>query len=327
MYLIRHDSGGGSPSGALTVLAVSGQVVAAGGPALGGLLIDFGGWQATFALNVPLALLCLVFGLARLPGGGERRRVRLDLPGMVLFAVLMTAFLLFLMSPARWYLAVAAAGAGAGFAVRELRVAEPFIDLRVLGGNVPLLVTFCRTLLTFTVSYAFLFGFTQWLEHGRGLSPTMAGLVLLPMFVTAIAVSAVTGRQAEVRGKLVAGGVAQVLGCALLLFVDGGTPVWQLVGISVVVGVPQGLNALGNQNAMYYQADPARVAASAGLLRTFSYIGAMLAGAAGGALFGTGADTDGLRELSWFMLGSAVLFLAASVFDRSLRGVSVREQT
>jgi MFS family permease len=327
MYLIRHDSGGGTPSGALTVLAISGQVVAAVGPALGGLLIDLGGWQATFTVNVPLALLCLGFGVARLPAGGGRRRVPLDLAGMGLFAVALTALLLFLMSPGRWYLGVAAVAVGIGFAARELRVADPFIDLRVFGGNVPLMVTFGRTLLTFVVSYSFLFGFTQWLEHGRELSATVAGLVLLPMFVVAIVVSTITGRRAEVRGKLLVGGAAQVLACGTLLFVHGGTPVWALIGISALIGVPQGLNALGNQNAMYHQADPARVGASAGLLRTFSYLGAMLAGAAGGALFGHGADSAGLHELAWLMLGSAVLFLTATVFDPSLRRVSVPART
>lgn len=325
MYLIRHDSGEGTPSGPLTVLAVSGQVVAAVGPALGGVLIDVGGWQATFLVNVPLALLCLVFGATRLPGGGRRRRVRLDLPGMGLFAVALTALLVFMMSPGRWYLALVAAVVGAGFAARELRVADPFVDLRVLGGNWPLLATFWRTLLTFTVSYSFLFGYTQWLEHGRGLSPTVAGLVLLPMFVVAIVVSTITGRHPRVRAKLLVGGATLVTACALLLVVHAGTPVAALAGLSAVVGVPQGLNSLGNQNAMYHQADPARVAASAGLLRTFSYLGAMLAAAAGGVLFGHGADTDGLHELAWLMLGCAVLFLVASVVDRSLRLVGADE--
>ncbi|GAB3448473.1 MFS transporter [Actinophytocola sediminis] len=325
MYLIRHD-GGANPSGALTVLAVSGQAVAAGGPPLGGLLIDVGGWQATFLVNVPLAALCLVYGARRLPGGGRRpaQRVPLDLPGMGLFAVALTALLLFMMDPASWYLAVVALAAGAGFAVRELRVADPFVDLRVLGGNVPLLVTFVRTLVTFSVAYSFLFGFTQWLEHGRGLSATVAGLVLLPTFLVAILSSTITGRRAQVRGKLIVGGVTQVSACALLLFVQGDTPVWALVGISALIGIPQGLNSLGNQNAMYYQADPARVAASAGLLRTFSYLGAMLAGAVGGAVFGHGADTAGMHELAWLMLGCAVLFLAASVFDPAVRRVGAR---
>ena len=40
----------------------------------------------------------------------------------------------------------------------------------MLGGNLPLLATYARTRLTMTVSYSFLYGYTQWLEDTRGLS-------------------------------------------------------------------------------------------------------------------------------------------------------------
>ena len=52
---------------ALTMLAVSTQTVAVIGPTLGGLLIAVGGWHATFLVNAPLALACLVLGAWRLP--------------------------------------------------------------------------------------------------------------------------------------------------------------------------------------------------------------------------------------------------------------------
>jgi len=48
------------------------------------------------------------------------------------------------------------------------------LDLRVLGRNGPLMATYGRNLLTFVVSYAFLYGYRQWLEDGRGLSPSAA---------------------------------------------------------------------------------------------------------------------------------------------------------
>ena len=72
------------------------------------------------------------------------------------------------------------------FAVRELRVTHPFIDLRLLGGNVPLLLTYTRALLRGSVSRTrFLYGFTQWLEYSRASAPSEAGLALLPMFALA----------------------------------------------------------------------------------------------------------------------------------------------
>ncbi len=115
--------------------------------------------------------------------------------------------LLFLMHPqvAYWYLPVLAVVAAAALVGWELRAANPFLDLRILAGNRPLLATYARSLLTAVSSYALLYGYTQWLEQGRGLSASAAGLVLLPIFGTGILVSTVTGRRPEIRGKLAVG--------------------------------------------------------------------------------------------------------------------------
>jgi MFS family permease len=327
MYLIRSEStrtGQDSPTGVLTALAVSTQTIAVIGPSLGGLLIGLGGWRTIFAVNIPLAIAGVVLGWLRLPTVERRAGTGgFDFPGMALFAAALTALLLFLMHPSRWYLVVLAIAAGAGFAVRELRAAEPFIDIRVLGGNGPLIATYARNVLTFIVSYSFLYGYTQWLEAGRGLIPSGAGLLLLPMFGVAIVVASITGRHPAVRGKLVVGGLGQVVACALLLVVGADTPIWFLLGIAIIVGIPQGLNSLANQNALYFQADPDRMGSSAGLLRTCTYLGAIVSAAANGAFFGGGVDTAGLHEMAWFLVGVAVVFIALTLADRSLRRVGV----
>jgi nicotinamidase-related amidase/predicted MFS family arabinose efflux permease len=325
MYLIRSEArrtGHDSPGSVLTALAVAGQTVAVLGPPLGGLLIGVGGWRTIFAVNIPLALASLVLGALRLPrssgSGGSLRGV--DLPGIALFAATLTTLLLFLMDLRldRWWLLVSTAVAAAGFVVRELRVAEPFIDLRVFGGNIPLLTTYVRTLLAYTVSYAFLYGYTQWLEAGRGLSTSQAGLILLPVFLSGIVVASLTGRRTEVRAKLVVGGICQIVACGLLLVLHPASAIAVLVAVAVILGIPQGLISLANQNAVYYQADPTRMGASAGLLRTFMYLGAIVASAATGAFFKHGADTSGLHGLATFMLVVGVLFLALTFVDRSL---------
>jgi MFS family permease len=328
MYLIRSESrrtGRDSPAGVLAALAVATQTVAVVGPTVGGLLIGAAGWRATLAVNVPLSIACLILGALRLPRTRpeERAKDAIDLVGIALFAATLTSLMLFLMSPhlARWPLLALVAAAGAGFAARELRVAAPFIDLRVLAGNLPVLATFLRALLGFTITYAFLYGYTQWLEAGRGLSPSVAGLLLLPMFLTGIVVTSLTGRRPEVRGKLIVGSATLIVGCAMLLLAHAGSPIWFLVGVAVVVGIPQGLNSLANQNALYHQADPARMGASAGLLRTFTYLGAMVASAANATVFAHGVDTAGLRHLATFLLVIAVLLLAATLLDRSLRQI------
>lgn len=327
MYLLRREAertGHDSPAAILTVLSVSAQTVSVVGPSLGGLLIDVGGWRATFAVNLPLALACGVLGARRLPRTSPAPRERslaatIDLAGIVLFTTTVVTLLVFLLHPAgRWPLLVVAVGAGAGLVWWELRAPAPFLDLRLIGGNRPLLATYIRSLLSAVVSYALLYGYPQWLEQGRGLSPSTTGLLLLPIFAAGIGVAALTGRRPEIRGKLVVGAAAQVVLAGLLLTLGADTPLWVLVGVAVVAGLPQGLANLANQNAVYHQADPQRVASSAGLLRTFFYLGAIVAATVNGAVLTPVADTAGLHDLALVMLGAAGLFLLLTLVDRSL---------
>ncbi|MGW1465948.1 MFS transporter [Streptomyces sp. NPDC002308] len=338
MALLRSEgkrTGQDNPGGVLTALAVANQTVAVIGPLLGGLLIGLGGWRATFALNIPLAVAAVLLGLWRLPkatatdeGVNEAARspqrgsaaARIDLPGMGLFAATLTSLLLFLMNLhlRNWYLLLIVAAAGAAFAVRELRTATPFIDLRVLGGNIPLLTTYGRALVAYVVAYAFLYGFSQWTEEGYGLSPFRAGLVQIPMFLMAIGISVVTGRRKSVRGKLLVGAAGQIVACLVILTLSGTSPVWLLLLVALIFGVPQGLNNLALQNSVYFQADPERTASSAGLLRTFAYIGSMVASSATAASFGEHADTGGMHQLAWVMLGAGVVYLLLTVCDRTL---------
>ena len=324
MYLLRSQPGNENPAGVLTVLSVAAQTVAVAGPSLGGVLIDVGGWRATFAVNLPLALACGVLGARRLPDTAPTARDRglaatVDLAGIALFTATVVGLLVFLMDPvARWPLGVLAAAPGAGLVGWELRAPAPFLDLRLLGGNRPLLATYGRALLSAVVSYALLYGYPQWLEQGRGLSASATGLALLPIFLAGIGVAALTGRRPEIRGKLVVGAVAQVALAGLLLLLGPHSPVWMLVAVALLAGLPQGLANLANQNAVYHQADPARVASSAGLLRTFFYLGAIVAATVNGAVLTPVADTAGLHDLALVMLAAAVLFLVLTVADRSL---------
>jgi MFS family permease len=332
MRLIRQEAdrtGKDSPAGILTVLAISTQTIAVIGPPLGGLLIAVGGWRATLAINVPIAIAAFWLGWRRFPKDPpvQRRRLDLDLPGIALFAGALVALLLFLMDPraTSWYLPVLAVAAGAGFVLRELRCRTPFLDLRLLGGNRPLLLTYGRSLLAYIVSYSFLYGYTQWVEDGRGLSAGETGLIQLPMFAIGIVVAALAGRAEEPRGKLITGAVAQVLACGLLLTLGGTSPIWLLVVVVLIFGVPQGLNSIALQNLVYRQADPATIGASAGLLRTFGYLGAIISSAAQGGFYGQRADTPGLHHLALFLLVVAGAFLLLNLFDTTLRRTPARD--
>ncbi|MGZ8178062.1 MFS transporter [Williamsia sp. SKLECPSW1] len=329
MYLIRMESdrtGMSSPAGVLTALSVTTQTIAVIGPTLGGLLIGLGGWRATFAINIPLGAAILVLGIVflprRVPDVAPSQR-RGDWFGVALFTAMVLSLLLFLMhlSVALLWLPVCAVVIGAVFVMWERRTESPFIDVALFVGNRPLAVTYLRAVLAATVSYSYLYGYTQWLQETRGLSSTAAGLVLLPTFAIGILVSVTTGRRPQIRRKLLVGAIAQMAAAGLILASTGNEPIWYLVVTAAVTGVPQGLLSLAVQNTLYHQADPERMGASSGLLRTFFYSGAMLSSAAAGAFFGARATTAGVHELAIFMLSIAAVLVVVTAADRSLRAV------
>jgi MFS family permease len=314
MSLIRSEAdrtGIETPAGVLSGLSIARQVIAVIGPTLGGLLIALGGWHLIFTINIPLALVCVTMGALWLPRSTRTRgaAAHLDYLGIALFTGTLITLMLFLMSPqvSRWYLLVLALVLGTAFVHTERRALEPFIDLRVIAGNRPLIATYTRQILAFVGAYSFLYGFTQWLEEGRGLSASHAGLLLLPLSLSAVLISILTGRSAKTRGKLVAGSTFLVLAAAAQLVVGPHTPIWMLAVLGAVAGLPQGLNGLANQTALYQQADPARMGSSAGLLSTCVYVGALISAAAQARFFHQGATTAGLHQLAIFLLVLAAL--------------------
>jgi hypothetical protein len=111
-----------------------------------------------------------------------------------------------------------------------------------------------------------------------------------------------------------------------MLTLDAHSPIWMLLLIALVFGLPQGLNSLALQNSVYFQAEPERIGSSAGLLRTFIYTGSMLASAATATAFGSRADTAGLHHLTWFMIVAGALFLVSTLADRGLRRVGTEAE-
>ncbi|PHV66155.1 MFS transporter [Williamsia muralis] len=330
MYLIRSEAkrtGRDSPQAVLTLLAISTQTIAVIGPSLGGALQGVGSWRLIFALNVPLAIVSLVFGFRRMPRGNPLRDPAftahsrsIDVVGMLLFGISLTALMSFLMAPraSNWYILPIAASVFAGFVIRECRAANPFLDVRVIAGNIPLLLTYLRQALAYMSSYGFLYGFVQWLDSSRNLEPAVSGLIMMPLFGVAILGSAITGMRPGIVSKLAIGGAAMVAGCSLMLFVNTSTNLWIFIAIASLMGLAQALISLANQNALYRQSPAARIASSAGLLRTFTYMGAMFAAVAIAACFPDGADTPGLHNLAVVMLVCSVALVLVTTVDRTL---------
>jgi MFS family permease len=315
-----------SPSGILTILSIANQSIAVIGPVLGGLIIGLGGWQSAFIVNLPISIACLILGGNRYPkkSGRERKNLKIDYIGMGLFATMMICLLFFLMNPQAHliYLLALSIIILAVFVYYELRIAaEPFIPLKVLSGNKPLISTYIRTLLTATACYSFIYGFTQWLQEGRGLNPSISGTMSVPMFAVALLVTGLTGKNPRIFIKLIVGAAALVITFILVLFIRDNSSIAFLLIIAAGIGIPQGLNNLANQNALYHQALSEQLASSTGIMRTFQYLGAMLASAANGAFLHNEANTGGIHSLAVFqiIISSALLILIA--LDGSIRQI------
>ncbi|GIJ61861.1 MFS transporter [Virgisporangium aurantiacum] len=172
---------------ALSSGAVAGQL-------LGGLLVsaDIAGtqWRAVFLVNVPVGLLVIVAGLRYLPVDAHRVARRLDLPGVAVLSVALGLLVVPLVVgrdvgwPAWTWVCLALAGpAFAGFVVVQRRIAarggEPLVAVGVLGR--PAVSAALVTLMVATGTYyALLFTVAQYLQHGRGYSPAVSGLTLVP---------------------------------------------------------------------------------------------------------------------------------------------------
>lgn len=326
LALLRNASGGRRPPpSTLAPITIAGSSSAALGPVLGGLLVALAGWQAIFFVNVVVGVVALPLALRWLPrdpqheGGVSLALVRrlVDLPGIAAFSVMLVSVLALMLSlvgtPLWWLAPVALLAAGALY-VNDRRREDPFLDVRMLTGNRALLGVCIQYLLVNVVAFGVFFSVPLWLEAARGLSSGAAGLMVAPLagvavFATPFA-ARIVARSGE-RPALLAGACAMVAGTLLMLTFSASTPLWAIVPVTIVLGIPIGFNNLGLQSALYGASDPARTGAAAGLFQTCRFIGAVLATSLLGIVFAEGVDSAGLHTLALVFAGvSAVLLLA-----------------
>ncbi|MEK2478058.1 MFS transporter [Streptomyces noursei] len=336
MAMLRAESrrvGRPTPRKVLGRISLAALASAAVGPTLGGLLAATAGWRAVFAVNVPLALLALVSALAWLPhdrngrksttadGAGGPARGSLDPFGIALFASALTCAMFFLLrlDAPRWPLLVPTAVLAAVLVWWQLRHPQPFLDLRMLARNRPLVLTYLRHGLAYLLIYCVLYGFSQWLEQAHGFSSFHAGLVMLPMSGAAAVCSLAGARAKGVRAPLAVAAVCLIAGSAVFLLLRGTSALPVLLVAAALFGIPQGLASTGNQAAVYTQAPADGVGAAAGLQRTAQYLGAIAAAGLIGLVYGPRATDTGLHAIALTGAVLGVLLLVLTLTDRSLR--------
>ncbi len=190
-------------STAIAVFTAMHAVGSAGGPLLGGVLVDIWGWPAVFWFRAPIALTALAFlkGLPPAPRGGAREPV--DVFGAALLALAISTALLSLnqlqqLGQHLFMLTVPgiALAAAFGFILRERGAACPIINpslFRVRGFAAANGASFLVNLTSFSV---LLFAPYYLVRHTE-LPLPLAGAVLAASAVGSIAASPVAGALIE----------------------------------------------------------------------------------------------------------------------------------
>jgi EmrB/QacA subfamily drug resistance transporter len=161
----------------------------AGGPILGGLLVQHVSWQSVFFINVPVGLIALVLGLLiLLDHRAENAPRSFDILGIVLLSGAMFCLVWALIKAPAWgwgdgktwlFLGLSVLGFAA-FSFWETRVKEPLIPL-ALFRSVPLSAGVVLMVLMAIAFMGGLFFVTFYLQSVHGMSPVDAGLHLLPL--------------------------------------------------------------------------------------------------------------------------------------------------
>ncbi|MEU7277424.1 MFS transporter [Streptomyces sp. NPDC045431] len=174
----------------------------AGGPILGGVLVEHVSWQSVFFINVPVGVVALVLGVLILRDHRAENAPRsFDVVGILLLSGAMGSLVFGLIKAGEswgwggrntWLCMLGAVVLFALFAVWETKVKEPLIPLGMFR-SVPLSA---GVVLMVLMAFAFmggLFFVTFYLQGVKGLSPVDSGLHLLPLTAMMIVSSPLAG--------------------------------------------------------------------------------------------------------------------------------------
>lgn len=234
------------------------------GPSVGGAIASAAGWRWIFLLSVPVGIISLLACRAVLPGGTRPERGRpVDLPGnlLVLTGLAGLVISLSLSQTSGWLAppviggAAAAAALLAGFAVRELRIRDPLLDLRM----------FADRSLSLAMASACANAMAQWspvllmvlyFQAVSGDSALDAGLKITPLPVASVLAAVSAGRLARLLRSdtlAVAGSALAFAGIALLAVTLGGGYPAILVALALI-GLGSGVFGPANANVVMSRA-------------------------------------------------------------------------
>ena len=284
------------------------------GPTLGGLLVDTAGWRSIFYLVLPLCAAALALAWTAIeesvdPRGASAvssRERRLDLPGQAAAIAALGGFAFAAIEgPHLGWTSLAVVG---GLALGGVgAVAFALVERKATSGLVPFELFSSRPfsaalaiagLMTFGM-YALLFLMPLYFQTLRDETPLMAGVLMLPLSVSFVAVSQLNGpilRLIGPRATMASGMAAMGVGALLCGVVAAHAAFWPVAAALAVVGVGLGLNTAPVNSVAVQNVPRGRAGTASGLLNTARMVGATLGIALLGAVFAHFAGQEASQE-------------------------------
>lgn len=281
---------------ALGVIAATASIGFAAGPAIGGILTEALSWHWIFLVNIPIGIIGILFAARVIPPDEKEATTRsFDLAGaLLLFAAMVFGTFVLIEAAARGFAdpailacSILCAGSLVLFAVRELRVQEPFVDIRIFMAWMFSSVL-AALLLINAVFLGIFYLLPFYLVREMGADLATSGLYLLvPPLVIAL-VSVPFGRWSDLHGRrafTVAACIGIALAGAIFATISAGSGVLPLLAGLVILGLAFGIAAGPFGGRVIECAPEGEIGTGSSLMVTAIYFGGVIGTAAYAAFF------------------------------------------
>ncbi len=272
-------------------------VATVGGPLLGGVITDTSwlGWRWCLYVGVPFAILALIVLQKTLHLPVVKRKVKVDWAGafFVTAAVcLLLIWVTFADDKYSWMSWQTGAMVGGAivltllFLLVESKASEPIIPLRLFRNRTITLASLA-SLFVGIAMFAGTVYFSQYFQLARDKSPTMSGVMTIPMIGGLFVSSTVSGIIITKTGKwkrwLLSGGVLLTAGLGLLSTMRYDTPYWHIGIFMALMGLGVGMMMQNLVLCTQNQVDPSDLGSASSTVTFFRSLG----GAVGVSVLGS----------------------------------------
>ncbi|MFF8729939.1 MFS transporter [Streptomyces sp. NPDC015171] len=290
-------------------------VATVGGPLLGGVITDTSwlGWRWCFYVGVPFAIIALIVLQKTLHLPVVKRDVKVDWGGATLIAAAVSLLLVWVTFAGdkydwiSWQTYAMVGGSivlGALFVLVESRASEPIIPLRLFKNRTITLASLASLFVGIAMFSGTVF-FSQYFQLARDKSPTMSGVMTIPMIGGLFVSSTVSGQFITRTGRwkawLVSGGVLVTAGLLLLGGIRYDTDYWKMAIYMALLGLGIGMMMQNLVLATQNQVAPSDLGSASSTVTFFRSLGGAVGVSALGAVMShkiTDYVKDGVADLS-----------------------------